>query len=44
MAISHTHPDHIGNVEMFPSTMLYVQRPNMNGLAPTTSRAPSSIL
>jgi len=23
MAISHTHPDHIGNVEMFPTTMLY---------------------
>ena len=26
MAVSHTHPDHIGNVEMFPSTMLYVQK------------------
>jgi N-acyl homoserine lactone hydrolase len=26
MAISHTHPDHIGNVEMFPSAMLYVQK------------------
>ena len=26
MAISHTHPDHIGNVEMFPNTMLYVQK------------------
>jgi len=26
MAISHTHPDHIGNVEMFPTTMLYVQK------------------
>jgi len=26
MAISHTHPDHIGNVELFPSTMLYVQK------------------
>ena len=26
MAVSHTHPDHIGNVEMFPNTMLYVQR------------------
>ena len=25
MAVSHTHPDHIGNVEMFPMTMLYVQ-------------------
>jgi len=26
MAISHTHPDHIGNVEEFPQTMLYVQK------------------
>ena len=26
MAVSHSHPDHTGNVEMFPSTMLYVQR------------------
>src|SRR3954464_1534577 len=26
MAISHTHPDHTGNVEMFPQAMLYVQK------------------
>jgi N-acyl homoserine lactone hydrolase len=26
MAISHTHPDHVGNVELFPQTMLYVQK------------------
>jgi glyoxylase-like metal-dependent hydrolase (beta-lactamase superfamily II) len=26
MAISHTHPDHVGNVELFPATMLYVQK------------------
>jgi len=26
MAISHTHPDHIGNVELFPQVMLYVQK------------------
>jgi N-acyl homoserine lactone hydrolase len=26
MAVSHTHPDHIGNVEMFPTAMLYVQK------------------
>jgi N-acyl homoserine lactone hydrolase len=26
VAISHTHPDHIGNVEMFPQTMLLVQK------------------
>src|SRR5450631_3862192 len=25
MAVSHTHPDHIGNVELFPTAMLYVQ-------------------
>lgn len=36
MAVSHTHPDHIGNVEMFPTTMLYVQKaeyewPGANG-------------
>jgi len=26
LAVSHTHPDHIGNVEMFPKAMLLVQR------------------
>ncbi|WGD56191.1 N-acyl homoserine lactonase family protein [Bradyrhizobium sp. CB1650] len=26
MGVSHTHPDHIGNVEMFPQVMLYVQK------------------
>ena len=26
MAVSHTHPDHIGNVELFPTTMLFVQK------------------
>ena len=26
MAVSHTHPDHIGNVELFPQVMLYVQK------------------
>ena len=26
LAISHTHPDHIGNVEMFPQAMLLVQK------------------
>ena len=36
MAISHTHPDHIGNVEEFPQVMLYVQKaeydwPNPDG-------------
>jgi N-acyl homoserine lactone hydrolase len=26
LAVSHTHPDHTGNVEMFPQAMLYVQK------------------
>ena len=26
LAVSHTHPDHIGNVELFPQVMLYVQK------------------
>jgi N-acyl homoserine lactone hydrolase len=26
MAVSHTHPDHIGNVELFSTVMLYVQK------------------
>jgi N-acyl homoserine lactone hydrolase len=26
MAVSHTHPDHAGNVGLFPQTMLYVQK------------------
>jgi N-acyl homoserine lactone hydrolase len=26
LAISHTHPDHIGNVELFPHAMLLVQK------------------
>lgn len=36
IGISHTHPDHIGNVEEFPQAMLYVQKaeyewPNADG-------------
>jgi glyoxylase-like metal-dependent hydrolase (beta-lactamase superfamily II) len=26
LAISHTHPDHVGNVELFPQAMLLVQK------------------
>ena len=26
VAVSHTHPDHIGNVELFPQAMLLVQK------------------
>jgi glyoxylase-like metal-dependent hydrolase (beta-lactamase superfamily II) len=43
VAISHTHPDHIGNVELFPQAMLLVQkaeydwptRPAASGLSPS---------
>src|SRR3954469_8222038 len=38
MAISHTHPDHVGNVEMFPTTMLYVQKAEYEW--PGTNNAP----
>ena len=36
VAVSHTHPDHTGNVELLPDAMLYVQRaeydwPNADG-------------
>jgi N-acyl homoserine lactone hydrolase len=36
LAVSHTHPDHIGNVELFPQVMLLVQKaeydwPNQDG-------------
>src|SRR3954469_4173192 len=27
LAISHSHPDHAGNLEMFPNTVMLVQRP-----------------
>ena len=45
IGISHTHPDHIGNVELFPQTMLYVQKaeydwPGANG-APRFNPEPS---
>src|SRR5262249_23317 len=38
MAVSHTHPDHIGNVEMFPHTMLLVQKAEYEWPAPTGPR------
>jgi len=38
MAVSHTHPDHVGNVEMFPTTMLYVQKAEYEW--PGTNNAP----
>ena len=41
MAVSHTHPDHIGNVEMFPTAMLYVQKAEYDWPGADNSRASS---
>jgi N-acyl homoserine lactone hydrolase len=38
LAVSHTHPDHIGNVELFPQTMLLVQKAEYDWPAPTGPR------
>ena len=34
MAVSHTHPDHIGNVGLFPTSMLLVQKAEYDWPAP----------
>jgi len=34
VAVSHTHPDHIGNVELFPQVMLLVQKAEYDWTAP----------
>lgn len=34
VAVSHSHPDHIGNVELFPQTMLLVQKAEYEWPAP----------
>src|SRR5215475_4942770 len=34
VAVSHTHPDHIGNVELFPQVMLLVQKAEYDWPAP----------
>lgn len=34
LAISHTHPDHIGNVELFPQAMLLVQKAEYESPSP----------
>ena len=41
IAVSHTHPDHIGNIEMFPSAMLYVQKAEYGWPGATTRPASS---
>jgi N-acyl homoserine lactone hydrolase len=49
MGVSHTHPDHIGNVEMFPTAMLYVQKteyewPGTNGTPRFNPAHPVTVL
>jgi N-acyl homoserine lactone hydrolase len=34
LAVSHTHPDHIGNVELFPTSMLLVQKAEYDWQSP----------
>ena len=34
-AVSHSHPDHIGNVAMFPQSTRWCRRPSTNGRVPT---------
>lgn len=38
VAVSHSHPDHIGNVELFPQTMLLVQTAEYDWPAPLGMR------
>ncbi|MFO1116773.1 MAG: N-acyl homoserine lactonase family protein [Beijerinckiaceae bacterium] len=38
VAVSHSHPDHIGNVELFPQTMLLVQKAEHEWPAPLGMR------
>ena len=38
VAVSHSHPDHIGNVEMFPQSMLLVQKAEYDVPAGTPPR------
>lgn len=38
ISVSHTHPDHIGNVELFPKTMLLVQKAEYDWPAPLGMR------
>jgi N-acyl homoserine lactone hydrolase len=37
VAISHTHPDHIGNVDMFPASTLLIQKPQVDWPSPKAS-------
>src|SRR3954470_12614421 len=37
VAVSHTHPDHIGNVELFPQSMLLVQKAEYDWAGPNNT-------
>jgi N-acyl homoserine lactone hydrolase len=39
VAVSHSHPDHIGNVDMFPNSMLLVQKAEYESQTGTPLRA-----
>jgi len=38
IAVSHTHPDHVGNVELFPQVMLLVQKAEYDWPSPLGAR------
>ena len=42
LAVSHTHPDHIGNVELFPQAMLLVQQAEYDWPTRTAHHASSN--
>ena len=41
VAVSHTHPDHIGNITMFPQSMVLVQKAEYDWPSPFGRRASS---
>ena len=43
VAVSHSHPDHIGNVSMFPQSMLLVQKAEYEWPAPSGARFPAGL-
>jgi len=40
VAVSHTHPDHVGNVDMFPSATLLIQKVELDWAFPPGKPAP----
>ena len=43
VAVSHSHPDHIGNLSMFPQSMLLVQKAEYEWPAPSGRRFPPGL-